>query len=350
MTRPHPAPSHHGFSIVELLVALAIGSLLIVGAGFVYTQSRASFTVNESTARLQESARYVLSVLERDIQSAGNFGFVNDPSTFAYRTAGGIETNISNMRTNDPAIVGPPAAAHACGANFALDLYLTVQASDDVYGLACAAFGGGHRAGTDVLTVRRVSETNTPVALTRLQVYANRRSLIQYVFNAAAAPGPIDLTRSEVRDLIVNTYYISRNSSLGAGIPGLRMKSLAPGPAVTDVELLPAVEDVQVQFGVDEGADTDGDGTPDDPGGDGLADYVNGLATRYVDPSDPVLNSGQVVSVRIWVRVRAERPEPGVVDNRPYVYGTTNVTFNDNLRRVLMSRTIYLHNTRTIGT
>jgi hypothetical protein len=201
-----------------------------------------------------------------------------------------------------------------------------------------------------VLTVRRVSETNTPVALTRLQVYANRRSLIQYVFNAAAAPGPIDLTRSEVRDLIVNTYYISRNSSLGAGIPGLRMKSLAPGPAVTDVELLPAVEDVQVQFGVDEGADTDGDGTPDDPGGDGLADYVNGLATRYVDPSDPVLNSGQVVSVRIWVRVRAERPEPGVVDNRPYVYGTTNVTFNDNLRRVLMSRTIYLHNTRTIGT
>jgi len=52
--------------------------------------------------------------------------------------------------------------------------------------------------------------------------------------------------------------------------------------------------------------------------------------------------------VRIWLLVRAETPEQGFVNNRRYVYADRDVTVNDNFRRVLMSRTIQLRNTRTL--
>jgi len=49
-----------GLSLVELMVALAIGSLLIAGAVYVYSQSRNTQRVSEAVARLQEKGRYVL--------------------------------------------------------------------------------------------------------------------------------------------------------------------------------------------------------------------------------------------------------------------------------------------------
>jgi hypothetical protein len=53
------------------------------------------------------------------------------------------------------------------------------------------------------------------------------------------------------------------------------------------------------------------------------------------------------VAVRIWVRVRAEAPERGFTDNRTYQYADIQpFTPNDNFRRVLISRTIYLRNSR----
>jgi len=83
-------------------------------------------------------------------------------------------------------------------------------------------------------------------------------------------------------------------------------------------------------------------------GGDGLADWVDGNATRYVDPEDPILSSAQVVSVRIWFRIRAEQPEMGFVNNTQYVYGSTDFTANDNFRRIVVSRTIQLRNARSL--
>ena len=57
-----------GMSLIELLVAMAIGSFLIIGAVTLQSNTRRSFTVNEQAARLQETARYVMSVLEPEIQ------------------------------------------------------------------------------------------------------------------------------------------------------------------------------------------------------------------------------------------------------------------------------------------
>ena len=49
-----------GLTIVELMVALAIGSFLIIGAIQIYNQSRQAFVVNESIARVQETAQFAM--------------------------------------------------------------------------------------------------------------------------------------------------------------------------------------------------------------------------------------------------------------------------------------------------
>ena len=57
-------------TLIELLVALAIGTFLMIGAVTVFMQGRAAFRVIESLARLQENGRFALDALERDIRMA----------------------------------------------------------------------------------------------------------------------------------------------------------------------------------------------------------------------------------------------------------------------------------------
>src|SRR5437899_12878115 len=84
MTQPrsnHRSPSvpgrAAGLTLVELLVAMTIGLVLIAGATQVYVDSHAAYAVNETTARLQENARYAISVLEPDIRMSGYWGLTN---------------------------------------------------------------------------------------------------------------------------------------------------------------------------------------------------------------------------------------------------------------------------------
>ena len=43
-----------GLTLIELMVALAIGSFLVIGSIQIYSQSREAFIINESIARVQQ--------------------------------------------------------------------------------------------------------------------------------------------------------------------------------------------------------------------------------------------------------------------------------------------------------
>ena len=148
-----------GLGLIELLVALAIGSVLIVGAVYVYSQSRSTYRVSDTVARLQEDARYAMSVIEPELQLAGYYGFSNSPDDFKFITGGSTSTFMSatRMMASRPAVVGLPSSYQTCGNNFAVDLVATVEGSNDAYTLACAPLAGvgGARPNTDTLTVRR---------------------------------------------------------------------------------------------------------------------------------------------------------------------------------------------------
>ncbi len=63
-----------GFSLVELLLALVIGLVLLLGASQVLISSRVTHASQQAAMLLQDDARFVLSKMIQDIRQAGMFG------------------------------------------------------------------------------------------------------------------------------------------------------------------------------------------------------------------------------------------------------------------------------------
>jgi type IV pilus assembly protein PilW len=314
-------------TLIELMVALAIGAFLMIGAITVFIQSRTTFRLTESVSRLQENGRFAVDALEPDIRSAGFWGLTARSSKIANRAT-----------PTDPNGIG----ADNCGVNWLINLAAAVQVSNGAYGLGCAIVTGAAQANSDTIVVRRVAEdvAGLPLVANRMYVQSARFQDARLFNNAALPAGFVAGDGSETHALVVNGYFVSRASSLGATIPSLRRRTLLGDGTIQEQEVLPGVEDLQVQFGVD----TDLVGAPN-----------RGSIDRYVNANDGILDpasgayipSAQILAVRIWVRIRAERTENGFTDGTTYQYADINQgPFNDGFRRTVVSKTIYLRNAR----
>ena len=73
----HSPRTQSGMTMIELLVALAIGSFLIIGTVQIYNQSRQAFIINESIARVQETAQFAMDTIEADLRMASNWGMLS---------------------------------------------------------------------------------------------------------------------------------------------------------------------------------------------------------------------------------------------------------------------------------
>lgn len=320
-----------GMTLVELMVALAIGVFLMIGAVTVFMQGRTTFRITESVSRLQENARFALDVLEPDVRMAYHYGLTNVGANIEGRAGttvpAGVPTTCGNTWVND----------------FERGIAATNGSSPWPWGGSCAASAGGAAAAADTLIVRRVSAEPVLAGRTAgtLYIQSNRSDKSQ-LFVGAALPGSPDPTTSQPFRVIANGYYVSTNntsnlSTPGNTVPSLRMKTLVDGGAIQDREILPGVEDLQVQLGID----TSLPGTPG-----------RGTIDRFVDPGDALLadpgftnDARQILAVRLWLRLRAERTEGGFVDGTTYSYAGQNFgPFNDGYRRTVVSKTVYLRN------
>src|SRR5687768_4321433 len=311
-----------GMTLIELMVALAIGAFLMIGAVTVFMQGRTTFRVNESLSRMQENARFALDTLEPDIRMAHYWGL----TTRTAKVLGRAATTLDPMA---PPGMGPPA----CGKNWTVDLDRALDATNNSYSWPCTVTVGAAQAGSDTLVVRRVSEDPVVPAANNMYLQSARYEDSQLFIGATIPAGFLPPPASQTHRLMVSGYYVSSGSSEDAGIPSLRRKTLV-GVAIQDQELLAGIEDLQVQFGVD----TDAAGTPE-----------RGSVDQYVDPGDAILNSAEILAVRIWLRVRAERRENGFTDTTNYVYADqdfTPVGDDAQFRRIVVSKTIYVRNAR----
>jgi type IV pilus assembly protein PilW len=323
-----------GITLIELMVALAIGSFLMIGAVTVFMQSRTTFRVSEAVARLQENSRFVLDTLEPDIRMAHYWGLTSRTIKIVGRAT-----------PADPVPAGLGVAGD-CGQNWSINLDAEVDGTNNGYGWACAP-NGAAQAGSDTLVVRRVSEDPILLLNAGTMHVQSARFRDGQIFVGNVLPAGFLPAQSATHQLSVNGYYVSTNSSLdtpGNPVPSLRRKRLAGGALgvrILDEEVLPGIQDMQIQFGVD----TDLDGAPN-----------RGAIDRYVNAGDPIITPGsagflpdaQVLAVRVWFLLRAERAENGFTDVNNYVYADRNLgPFNDAFRRTLVSKTVYLRNART---
>lgn len=211
-----------GLSLVELMIALLIGSILMLGLVEVFSASRAAYRVSEGVARVQENGRFALDYLQRDIRMIGHFGCASDQAHKQRVDAFGMRTG---------AAIGGP-----------LDFNLSVQGFD-ANGTGPGATlnvespGGGWtpglpahisglpnppRAGSDVIMLRYLRPNGAPVNAVAGNVVST------------TAMGWTDLTEDGVAgpDLfaIADCSYV--DVFTGAGNAAMRTVTAAAAPAV----------------------------------------------------------------------------------------------------------------------
>ncbi len=318
--------NQRGMTLIELMIAMAIGLILLLGAVTVYTQGRQSYAANESVSRVQENLRFALAMLEPDIRLAGYWGMNNDISGVDFTNVNILCNGNGNDITNwvfDPLGNGadPVIATN------------NVQAAqaNQIAGV-CPVFAAGILANTDILQIRRV--TGQPLNLLpagEVLVQSNVAGATAFS-NGAIPPAYTDVNPNEMGTygVVLNAWYISGASELFPNTPSLRRLTLRNGQLV-DEEVIAGVEDFQIQLGLDT-----------DPGGDGNVD-------QYVDPDSPLVATNQVLSVRIWLLIRGTEAERGFIDGATYTpldRVLLPVQPADNFRRIEVSKTIFLRNTR----
>jgi type IV pilus assembly protein PilW len=322
-----------GLTMVELLVALAIGSFLMIGAVQIYNQSRQAFVINESIARVQETAQFALDTIENDMRMASNWGRSSRALSIEGR---------SILGDRNPNSLPEPSA---CGDGWALDLALAVDGENNAYTLPCLP-NPAAQANSDIITVRRATVAPVVIDNTRLQIQTTR--IQGEIFSATAPPATFSVAvnpitgqpASTTHNLIVNSYYVANDSALIPGVPTLRRKrltSIGGAPTIIDEEIAPGVENIQIQLGIDVNEDNTVDR------------YVNPGEGVY-DPNDTVnfIPGARVITARIWLLVRGVSPEMGIVDPTDYEPGDVDLgTFSDDFRRMEVSKTILLRNART---
>lgn len=324
-------PPQHGITLIELLVALAVGSILILGSLNLVSHARGTFAANEAIARLQDNARFALDVLESDLLLAGYAGPVGALSAEHHATLTAV---------THPAGI---AVGNDCGPDWTVALQRALDAASNRYDFSCAPYQNRSQPGSDTLVVRRADAAAATARAAHTLYVASAPFTRPVVFVGPALPPAMDAASVQVHRLIVNGYYVSPTSTLSAGgrdVPSLRVKTLqssASGPRIVDQEVLPGVEDLQLEFGID----TDAPGTPG-----------HGAVNRYVHPEDPMLQPSlpaasdiRIAVVRIWIRVRAGQPEAGFVDTTHYRYADVDLLPpEDAYRRLVATRTITLRN------
>ena len=63
-----------GVTLVELMIAITIGSIIMIGISSVYTSSKRSYKLQEEFSRLQENGRFAINHITRFVRSAGYSG------------------------------------------------------------------------------------------------------------------------------------------------------------------------------------------------------------------------------------------------------------------------------------
>ena len=325
-----------GVTLVELMVALALGLLITVAMLKVYVDASRMYRFNEGLARVQENGRFALEFIRRDARVAGFWGCYSD-----------VELSYGISTTSDAHIVGldpdEEEFGHITGTNGEVDSADSITfrsatgsgtlvntamtaASDSVSVDSVATITSGMAAlisdcdNGDIFQVTGVSGTSLAHAAgTNTNTSAN--------LSKAYASG------SRVYQAQQSTFCIAPGADPSQ--PSLR-RLINPTSGQTCAsngdELIEGVENLQILYGEDTDADSEG------ANGDGTAN-------RYVPIGTASLDIDRVVSVRLSLLARSLNNNLTTAPS-PYTFNGTAVTpgATDKYLRKVFTTTITLRN------
>lgn len=124
----HQLPrSEKGLTLIELLISLVLGVILLIFFVQTFVANKENYRIQTNLSRMQEDARYALTLMARQIAMAG---FRSDP-TSSLLAVFGNDVGGEAQVVNDPGVSGDPATAtDTAGGDPAYGSYV-IDGSDD---------------------------------------------------------------------------------------------------------------------------------------------------------------------------------------------------------------------------
>ncbi|MBB6091845.1 type IV pilus assembly protein PilW [Povalibacter uvarum] len=242
-----------GMSLVELMIAMALGLVTVAAVGWIYIGTTKTYRTQDSLARLQEGARFAFEIIGNDLRMTGATGC-------AYKTSANTVTNYATTwyaNLMERPLVGIEQGETGFEDSDGLRvLHADVSKEYMVVGHAAGSFTlGSSGLATGGLTVAtdcsHVAVFPASTATGAVVTHASALGSGGAAFTFTTAAG------SRLYRLSANTYRVATNV---AGQPALFRTSLTSTGTTVDEELVEGVEDMQVTYAVD----TNGDAIPDD--------------------------------------------------------------------------------------
>ena len=105
-----PSRYEAGFTLVELLVAALLSSVVLLAVYFVFIANTRQFYAQEQVVQMQEGSRFALEFLKNDLRNAGSLAVVNGDQNadtgFCRSTAGLNAVFLFNNEVDPPAVIG----------------------------------------------------------------------------------------------------------------------------------------------------------------------------------------------------------------------------------------------------
>ncbi|MEX0731354.1 MAG: PilW family protein [Aquisalimonadaceae bacterium] len=316
-------PDHRmtGFSLVEVMVALAIGLVLTLGVVTLTLNTNRTHAELSQASMQIDNGRTAMQILSSEIQLAGFYGEFYDSITPPGTLLDPCHTHLHQLRDS----MGLPLQGYD-------------GATDTI---PPCVVNAGHIAGTDVLVVRRTMTVETdPASLVSGGIYLQGAPL-EWVLDGGTASNFALVDRDgnliPIRRYRADMYFIGTNDQGDPALRRLEVNEFSSSP--TAVTLVDGIENMQIDYGIDRNAD----GAPDSS-----SDTANDAYVGRPADVDAWLN---VVSLRVHLLTRNLEPTPGHSDDKTYRLGLTaaNATQtvgpeNDAFKRHVYQSTVRLAN------
>jgi type IV pilus assembly protein PilW len=329
---------NRGFTLIELMIAVTLGLLILAALTSFFVRTSANRTELERNSRQIENGRYAVSSLRDDLQLAGFFADISQPSTTVWKLPEACVTDPAAVPTNwgfKPDKIAPE-----------LPVPLFVYADGTGKPAGCTP---NHVANTDVIVVRRLH--TEPVAVAGLGATPNQVfvQVSECKDDDDTTPFVVDVgknaanfklrkldckTAADVRRFREQLYYVRDYSvTAGDGIPTLVRVELDGDAASVVTNTVPLVEGIE-NLKVDWGVDADGNGSPE--------------TWKRCDVATPCVAAdwSNVTAARIFVLSRNLEPTTGFKDDKTYLLGLSGMTAatNDAYKRHVYSAVISMPN------
>jgi type IV pilus assembly protein PilW len=322
-----------GFGLIELMVAMAIGLLMLLGILTMFTWVSQARVALDKTSEQLENGRYVTQLLSDEVQMAGFYG---------------VPQIAAEVFTNPT-----PCATALADLQFGFIVNKNTKPVP-VYGYSAGstlpACLSSALAGSEALVVRRVATTPIPVASVGsgsagMYVQASSCSSDTQILKtgkiaANFSSAPL-LRQKDCATSVTSVWpYLSRTYFLSApsGVPTLSVAEL-DNSGIRIIPLAEGVEDMHLSYGLD----FDADGSPD-CFADDLAGAQPAQCPSWAGSELDKWSNVTAVSIRFLVR--STETFRGWTDTRTYDLGRAAASgpFNDAYKRQVFSVAIPLPN------